>query len=54
MNKFFRNLALILTALLLGIYLGRHITIRQAELLDCTDTGYFINFGHEVHEYTFE
>ena len=47
-------MALILITLLLGIYLGRHITIRQAELLDTTDTGYFINFNGEVHTYTFD
>ena len=51
--KIIRNLIIILIALILGIYLGRHITIRQAELLNTTDTGYFINFNGEVHEYTF-
>lgn len=51
--KVIHNLILILIALLLGIYLGRYITITQAELLNTTETGYFINFNGEVHEYTF-
>ena len=40
---------------LVGAYtIGRHHTIRQAELLEVTDTEYYINFGDEVHNYTFE
>ena len=41
-------------ALVLGLHIGRSYTIRQAELLETTNNGYFISFGDEVHEYTFE
>lgn len=41
-------------ALAFGISIGRSYTIRQAELLETTNNGYFISFGDEVHEYTFE
>ena len=44
----------IATALVLGLHIGRAYTIRQAELLETTNNGYFISFGDEVHEYTFE
>ena len=46
-------LALILV-LALGYAMGRHQTIRQAELLDTTDTEYHICFGDEIHTYTFD
>ena len=42
------------TALILGLHIGRAYTIRQAELLETTNDTYFISFGDEVHEYTFE
>ena len=44
----------IATALAFGINIGRSYTIRQAELLETTNDTYFISFGDEVHEYTFE
>ena len=44
----------IATALAFGISIGRSYTIRQAELLETTNDTYFISFGDEVHEYTFE
>ena len=44
----------IVSSLAVGFYFGRAYTIRQAELLEVTSTEYYINFGDEVHEYTFE
>lgn len=44
----------IATVLVLGLHIGRAYTIRQAELLETTNDTYFISFGDEVHEYTFE
>lgn len=44
----------IVAALALGIHIGRTYTIRQAELLETTSNTYYISFGDEVHEYTFE
>lgn len=44
----------IVAALVIGYCIGRSHTIRQAELLETTNDGYFISFGDEVHEYTFE
>lgn len=44
----------IATALILGLHIGRAYTIRQAELLETTNNTYYISFGDEVHEYTFE
>ena len=44
----------IATALIVGLHIGRSYTIRQAELLETTNDTYFIGFGDEVHEYTFE
>lgn len=44
----------IATALAFGINIGRSYTIRQAELLETTNDTYFISFGDEIHEYTFE
>lgn len=45
---------LVVLALVGGYTIGRHNTIRQAELLDITEGEYHINFGNEVHTYTFE
>ena len=44
----------IATALIVGLHIGRAYTIRQAELLETTNDTYYISFGDEVHEYTFE
>lgn len=44
----------IVSTLAIGYFIGRSNTIRQAELLETTNDSYFINFGDEVHEYTFE
>ena len=44
----------IVSTLAIGYFIGRSNTIRQAELLETTNDGYFISFGDEVHEYTFE
>ena len=43
----------IILALALGCTMGRYYTIRQAELLDVTDSEYLINFGDDIHTYTF-
>ena len=45
---------LVVIALVGGYAIGRNTTIRQAELLDVTSTEYHINFGDEVHTYTFD
>ena len=49
-------IAIILVALTFigGYTIGRQHTIRQAELYDIAEDGYFLNFGDEVHSYTFE
>ena len=47
-------LTLIILALIGGYTIGRNRTIRQAELLEVTDAEYYINFGDEIHSYTFE
>ena len=48
-------IALVIVAVLvLGLHIGRSYTIRQAELLETTNDTYFISFGDEVHEYTFD
>lgn len=44
----------IITALIVGLNIGRSYTIRQAELIETNNDTYFISFGDEVHEYTFE
>lgn len=44
----------ITAALVLGLHMGRSYTIRQAELLETNNDTYYISFGDEVHEYTFE
>ena len=54
MKKFIVIIALVALAFVGGYTIGRQQTIRQAELLDITDTEYHINFGDEVHTYTFE
>jgi hypothetical protein len=49
------SLALVVVlVLMLGYTMGRSQTIRQAELIDATDTEYHIGFGDEIHAYTFE
>ena len=42
------------SALIIGLHMGRSYTIRQAELLETNNDTYYISFGDEVHEYTFE
>ena len=54
MKALIKATAIMLVALVVGFYIGRGYTIRQAELLEVSDEGYFINFGDEVHEYIFE
>ena len=54
MKALIKATAIMLVALMVGFDFGRSFTIRQAELLEVSDEGYFINFGDEVHEYTFE
>lgn len=54
MKKVVIIIILVALALIGGYTIGRQHTIRQAELLDITDTEYHINFGDEVHTYTFE
>lgn len=44
----------VILAITVGFIIGRAYTIRQAELVETTSNGYFINFGNEVHEYTYE
>ncbi len=47
--------AVIVAITLLGGYtIGRYHAIRQAELLESTESEYHIGFGDEVHVYTFE
>lgn len=53
-KTFISFVLMIIISLSIGYMIGRSSAISQAELLSTTDTGYFINFGHEVHEYTFE
>ena len=49
------SLALVIVlALALGYTIGKHQTIRQAELIDVTDCEYHIGFGDQIHTYTFE
>lgn len=54
MKTFIKSIIIILVALAVGFYVGRSYTIRQAELLETTNDTYYISFGDEVHEYTFE
>lgn len=44
----------VVLALILGYTIGKHQTIRQAELIDANDCEYHIGFGDEIHTYTFE
>lgn len=37
-----------------GYESGKNDTIRQAELVEVTDSEYYIDFGGDVHAYTFE
>ena len=46
-------LVMIIT-LIVGLHVGRSYTIRQAELLETNNDTYYISFGDDVHEYTFE
>ncbi len=48
------SVILIAVALIMGYNIGRQQTIQQAELLNVTDSEYYLNFGDEVHIYTFE
>lgn len=57
MSKLYKILAVILAvsvALIIGFHIGRLYTIRQAELLETNNDTYYISFGDDVHEYTFE
>ena len=54
MKKAIVIITLVVLALIGGYTTGRQHTIRQAELLDITENEYHINFGDEVHTYTFE
>ena len=47
-------IAVVALAIVGGYHMGRYNTIRQAELLDINESEYHINFGDEVHTYTFE
>lgn len=51
MKKLIFALTIIL-ALVGGYIIGRQHTIHTAELLESTDTEYYISFGDEVHTYT--
>lgn len=48
------SVILIAVALIVGYTIGRQQTIQQAELLNVADSEYYLNFGNEVHIYTFE
>lgn len=48
------SVILIAVALMVGYTIGRQQTIHQAELYEITEDGYYLNFGDEVHSYTFE
>ena len=50
----YKTLIAVILAIAVGFIIGRAYTIRQAELLKTTDTEYFINFGNEIHQYTYE
>lgn len=50
----YKTLIALILAIAIGFIIGRAYTIRQAELLKTTDTEYFINFGNEIHQYTYE
>ena len=49
------SLALVAVIVLaLGYAMGKHQTLRQAELISVDDCEYHIGFGDEIHTYTFE
>lgn len=52
--KKFVSITLIAVALIVGYTIGRQHTIRQAEIYEITESEYYLNFGDEVHIYTFE
>ncbi len=54
MKKVVVVIVLVAFAFVGGYTIGRHNTIRQAELIGITEQEYHINFGNEVHTYTFE
>ena len=54
MKRTIITIILVLTTLVCGYIIGRQDTIRSAELLEVTDTEYYITFGDEVHSYIFE
>ena len=37
-----------------GYESGKNDTIRQAKLVEVTDSKYYIDFGGDIHAYTFE
>lgn len=47
-------IVLVVSALVGGYAIGRQQTIKQAELYNVTEDGYYIGFGDEVHAYIFE
>lgn len=57
MSKLYKILAVMVAVsvtLVIGLHIGRSYTIRQAELLETNNDTYYISFGDDVHEYTFE
>ena len=57
MSKLYKILAVMVAVsvtLVIGLYIGRSYTIHQAELLETNGDTYYISFGDDVHEYTFE
>lgn len=57
MSKLYKILAVMVAVsvtLVIGLHVGRSYTIRQAELLETNNDTYYISFGDDVHEYTFE
>ena len=46
-------IAIVALAIVGGYHMGRYHTIYQAELHNVTEDGYEINFGDEIHSYTF-
>lgn len=47
------TIALVTLALVGGYTMGKYHAIHQAELHTITEHGYNINFGNEIHAYTF-
>lgn len=54
MKKAIVTIILVALALVGGYTIGRQHTIRQAELLESTDSEYHIGYGDEVHVYTYD